>query len=147
MVDTARFEPKTVYVTYIAATPDRVWQALTDGDFSQRYFFGFRVDVEPRQGGQFRLYFVGRAGRDPRRGAVWLAGRDVEPQEHDRDRQAVIDQVRRPAFRPGRGRATSRRGKALAEALIAVHSHVTGESEQLSVSQASTLADSVRCYQ
>ena len=29
-IDTAAFKPKTVYVTYIAATPDKVWQALTD---------------------------------------------------------------------------------------------------------------------
>jgi len=30
VIDTTRFKPKTVYVTYIAATPEKVWQALTD---------------------------------------------------------------------------------------------------------------------
>ena len=32
-----------VYVTYIHATADKVWQALTDGDFTQRYWGGLRI--------------------------------------------------------------------------------------------------------
>jgi uncharacterized protein YndB with AHSA1/START domain len=55
MIDAARFRPKTVYVTYIAATPERVWQALTDPAFTRQYFFGFAIDVEPKTGGAFRL--------------------------------------------------------------------------------------------
>src|SRR5262249_55447556 len=55
MIDPAKFKPKTVYVTYIAATPEKVWQALTDPAFSKQYFFGFAVDVEPKQGGRFRM--------------------------------------------------------------------------------------------
>jgi uncharacterized protein YndB with AHSA1/START domain len=51
MIDPTKFKPKTVYVTYIAATPEKVWQALTDPAFSRQYFFGFAVDVEPRTGG------------------------------------------------------------------------------------------------
>jgi uncharacterized protein YndB with AHSA1/START domain len=35
--------PRFVYVTYIAATADRVWQALTDGDFTSRYWGGLRI--------------------------------------------------------------------------------------------------------
>src|SRR5262249_31904593 len=57
MIDTATFKPKTGYVTYIAATPEKVWQALTDPAFSKHYFFGFAVDVEPMQGGRFRLFW------------------------------------------------------------------------------------------
>ena len=57
MIDTTKFKPKTVYVIYISATPEKVWQALTDPAFSKRYFFGFAVDVEPRQGGRFRLFW------------------------------------------------------------------------------------------
>src|SRR5437868_12344514 len=57
-----RFKPKTVYVTYIAATPEQVWQALTDPAFTRQYFFGFAIDVEPRTGGRFQmLYPDGRA--------------------------------------------------------------------------------------
>jgi uncharacterized protein YndB with AHSA1/START domain len=28
------FKPKTVYVTYIAAIPEKVWQALTSPEFT-----------------------------------------------------------------------------------------------------------------
>jgi uncharacterized protein YndB with AHSA1/START domain len=36
-------EPKFVYVTYIATTPEQLWQALTDGAFTERYWFGTRI--------------------------------------------------------------------------------------------------------
>jgi uncharacterized protein YndB with AHSA1/START domain len=55
VIDTTKFKPKTVYVIYIASTPDKVWQALTDPTFTRQYFFNFAVDVEPRVGGVFRL--------------------------------------------------------------------------------------------
>ncbi len=55
MTDIATFKPKTVYVTYIAATPEKVWQALTDAVFTKQYFFGFAVEIEPKQSGRFRL--------------------------------------------------------------------------------------------
>ena len=29
MIDTVKFRPKTVYVTYVGSTPHKVWQALT----------------------------------------------------------------------------------------------------------------------
>jgi uncharacterized protein YndB with AHSA1/START domain len=45
MIDAAKFKPKTVYVTYIAGTPEKVWRALTDPAFTKQYFFGFSVDV------------------------------------------------------------------------------------------------------
>ena len=57
MTDATKFKPKTVYVIYIAATPERVWQALTDPAFTRQYFGGFAVDVEPRTGGVFRLLY------------------------------------------------------------------------------------------
>src|SRR5262249_15347134 len=55
MIDASRFKPKTVYVTYIDAPLDRVWQALIDPAFTQQYFFGFAIEIEPRRGGAFRL--------------------------------------------------------------------------------------------
>jgi uncharacterized protein YndB with AHSA1/START domain len=57
VIDTGGFKPKTVYVTYIAATPEKVWQALTDPAFTKQYFGGFAVDVEPRRGGVFRMLY------------------------------------------------------------------------------------------
>lgn len=68
MIDTAKFKPGTVYVTYIAATPEKVWQALTDPAFTRQYFFGFAADVEPRTGGQFLLRYPD--GRVHARGEV-----------------------------------------------------------------------------
>ena len=35
--------PEFVYVTYIETTQEKLWQALTDGDFTERYWFGHRV--------------------------------------------------------------------------------------------------------
>lgn len=55
MIDTSTFKPKTVYVTYIDATLEKVWQALTDPEFTRAYFAGFAVEAEPKAGGIFRL--------------------------------------------------------------------------------------------
>ena len=49
------FVPKTVYVTYIASTPEKVWQALTSPEFTQQYFFGRSIEIEPKAGGTFIL--------------------------------------------------------------------------------------------
>ena len=40
MSDPAKLKPKTVYVTYIAAPPEKVWQALTSSEFTRKYFWG-----------------------------------------------------------------------------------------------------------
>src|SRR5206468_4219594 len=47
------FKPLTVYTIYIAATPEKVWEALTSAEFSRKYFSGFAVEMEPRLGGKF----------------------------------------------------------------------------------------------
>ena len=39
-------ESKFVYVTYIATTPQALWQALTDGAFTRRYWFGTTVELD-----------------------------------------------------------------------------------------------------
>jgi uncharacterized protein YndB with AHSA1/START domain len=36
-------ELKFVYVTYIATTPEKLWQALTDGAFTEQYWFATRI--------------------------------------------------------------------------------------------------------
>src|ERR1700731_2734774 len=69
-MDTAKFKPNTVYVTYIAATPEKVWQALTDPAFTRQYFSGLAVDVEPRAGGSFFLRYPD--------GRVHISGRVIE---------------------------------------------------------------------
>jgi uncharacterized protein YndB with AHSA1/START domain len=44
-----------VYATYIRTTPEKLWQALTSGEFSEKYWFGFRFEVELRAGGRVRI--------------------------------------------------------------------------------------------
>jgi uncharacterized protein YndB with AHSA1/START domain len=44
-----------VYVTYIRTTPERLWEALTDGDFSVKYWMGFRIEGDWRKGGRMRI--------------------------------------------------------------------------------------------
>jgi uncharacterized protein YndB with AHSA1/START domain len=44
-----------VYAIYIRTTPERLWDALTSGDFSEKYWFGFRFEVDQRAGGRLRI--------------------------------------------------------------------------------------------
>ena len=39
-------KPKFVYVTYINTTPEKLWSALTSGEFTEQYWFGSRVQSE-----------------------------------------------------------------------------------------------------
>ena len=39
-----------VYVTYIATTPDKLWEALTKPDVSEKYWFGYRVQADGKAG-------------------------------------------------------------------------------------------------
>jgi len=66
----AKFKPAIVYTIYIAATPEKVWQALTSAEFSRKYFFGNAVDVDLRVGG---AYIV----RTPD-GALHISGEVIE---------------------------------------------------------------------
>jgi uncharacterized protein YndB with AHSA1/START domain len=54
-------KPQFVYVTYIAAPPERVWEALTKPDISENYWFGYRVTADGRPGQ--RMTAVNPAGR------------------------------------------------------------------------------------
>jgi len=49
------FTPRTAYVTYIAAAPEKVWQALTSSEFTRKYFWDRDIDIEPKLGGAFAL--------------------------------------------------------------------------------------------
>jgi uncharacterized protein YndB with AHSA1/START domain len=45
-----------VYATYIRTTPEKLWEALTNGEFSQKYWKGYRIDLEQRVGGRVRIH-------------------------------------------------------------------------------------------
>ncbi len=55
MTEAAKFKPETVYVIYIATTPERVWQALTSSEFTRKYFWDRTIEIEPKRGGAFVL--------------------------------------------------------------------------------------------
>ncbi len=48
-------KPEFVYVTYIETTAEKLWQALTDGDFTERYWFGVRLRSDWKVGSSFEM--------------------------------------------------------------------------------------------
>ena len=44
-----------VYVTYIRTTPEKLWSALTDAEFIQQYWFGFRCESEWTAGSSWKM--------------------------------------------------------------------------------------------
>ena len=45
------------YRIWIKATPEAIWQALTDPDVISRYGYGGQIELEPRPGGAFRAAY------------------------------------------------------------------------------------------
>jgi uncharacterized protein YndB with AHSA1/START domain len=52
-------KPEFVYVTYIETTPEKLWEALTDGDFTERYWFGHRVSSDWEAGSPYKFVHQG----------------------------------------------------------------------------------------
>lgn len=48
-------KPTFVYATYIRTTPEKLWEALTKGHFSEKYWMGFHFEVEEKVGGKVRI--------------------------------------------------------------------------------------------
>ncbi|MEI9904408.1 MAG: SRPBCC family protein [Asticcacaulis sp.] len=48
-------DSRFVYVTYIRATPEKVWEALTGADFIRQYFFGVTFDTDWKTGSPWRM--------------------------------------------------------------------------------------------
>jgi len=46
--------PDHVYQAYIATEPKEVWKAITDGDYTVRYFYGTRVESDWSEGSELR---------------------------------------------------------------------------------------------
>ena len=47
-----------VYVTYIRTTPERLWSALTSGEFAREYWRGAYPEADWRVGGAWKLMFA-----------------------------------------------------------------------------------------
>lgn len=48
-------KPEFVYVTYIETTAEKLWHALTDGDFTPRYWFGVHLRSDWKVGSTFEM--------------------------------------------------------------------------------------------
>ena len=68
-----------VYVIYIRTTPEKLWSALTDGEFMKQYWFGMRGESEWTAGSTWKLI----AGD----GRIFDAGEIIEA---ERPRRLVI---------------------------------------------------------
>jgi uncharacterized protein YndB with AHSA1/START domain len=53
-------KPEFVYVTYIETTPEKLWEALTNVEFSKRYWFGTEVKSDWQVGSPFALVTDGK---------------------------------------------------------------------------------------
>ena len=53
-------KPATVYVTFIASTPEKVWHALTDPEFTRQYWFGGSITSDWRAGSP--VQFIAKDG-------------------------------------------------------------------------------------
>jgi len=49
-------KPVFVYVTYIAAPPERVFEALTKPDISEKFWFGYRVTAYRKAGARMTAF-------------------------------------------------------------------------------------------
>jgi len=45
-----------VYQVFIRTTPERLWQAITDGELTKRYFYGTRFEGELVRGSLYRYW-------------------------------------------------------------------------------------------
>ncbi len=48
-------KPEFLYVTYIETTPEKLWEALTDGAFTERYWFGVHLRSDWNIGSAFEM--------------------------------------------------------------------------------------------
>ena len=48
--------PKQVYEIFIRTTPERLWQALTDGELSRQYYYGTEVRSDLATGSPFQYF-------------------------------------------------------------------------------------------
>jgi uncharacterized protein YndB with AHSA1/START domain len=53
-------KPEFVYVTYIETTPEKLWEALTNSEFSKRYWDGTEVRSDWKVGSPFALVKDGK---------------------------------------------------------------------------------------
>jgi len=82
--------PEFVYVTYIATTPEKLWQALIDPEFTRRYWYGMQIEIGDAVGKPFAIRQESGASTDqgevliyepPHRLAFTFQNLHIEPME------------------------------------------------------------------
>ena len=58
-MDASKANPSFVYVTYIATTPEKLWQALTDNAFIRQYWSGTIIESDWTAGAPMRFVHDG----------------------------------------------------------------------------------------
>src|SRR6266481_3185930 len=53
-------KPEFIYTTYIETTPEKLWEALTNSEFSKRYWWGTSVISAWKVGTPFALVMDGK---------------------------------------------------------------------------------------
>jgi uncharacterized protein YndB with AHSA1/START domain len=64
-------KPTQVYQVFIKATPERIWEAITDPTFTVKYFHGSRVELKPVSGSPYK-------GVSPDGSQLWVHGEVLE---------------------------------------------------------------------
>ena len=109
-IDPKNFKPAIIYTIYIASPPEKVWQALTNAEFSRKYFSGFAIEADLKVGGAF----IARAPD----GSVHIRGEVIEcdpPKAPHRDLERELAGAggkARADARDLRDRARGRRNEA-----------------------------------
>jgi len=49
-------KPRFVYTTYIQTTPEKLWDALTNGEFTRQYWGGYRIESDWKAGSSLKFY-------------------------------------------------------------------------------------------
>jgi uncharacterized protein YndB with AHSA1/START domain len=49
-------QPDRLFVVYVGTEPEKLWQALTESEFTQQYFFGRRIESDWREGAPWKLW-------------------------------------------------------------------------------------------
>ena len=57
MSEVSRAESKYVYVTYIRTTPEKLWKALLEPEFTRQYWFDSAQESEWKPGSPWRIKF------------------------------------------------------------------------------------------
>ena len=77
-VENPMAESQFVYVTYIRTTPEKLWRALIEPEFTRRYWMATTQESEWKPGASWRIVFAdgrmadsGEVGRDQSAAQSW----------------------------------------------------------------------------